>query len=73
MLPFYDSGSGTFYDLRHFTMKTSPKVKTTYRILIKLIPHRVKKEKDRWRDAVTGHQCVSVMGGFRDWPYFQWQ
>ena len=26
MLPFYDSGSGTFYDLRHYTMKTSPKV-----------------------------------------------
>jgi hypothetical protein len=48
MLPFYDSGSGTFYDLRHFTMKTSPKVKTTCRILIKLpvIPHRVKKDKE---------------------------
>jgi D-glucuronyl C5-epimerase C-terminus len=27
MLPFYDSGSGTFYDLRHYTMKTSPKVR----------------------------------------------
>jgi len=25
LLPFYDSGSGTFYDLRHFTMKTAPK------------------------------------------------
>jgi hypothetical protein len=53
MLPFYDSGSGTFYDLRHFTMKTSPKVKKTCRILIKLIPHRVKKDEDRWRDVVS--------------------
>eukprot|EP00092_Neocalanus_flemingeri_P004031 GFUD01004338.1.p1 GENE.GFUD01004338.1~~GFUD01004338.1.p1 ORF type:complete len:566 (+),score=104.01 GFUD01004338.1:934-2631(+) len=25
LLPLYDSGSGTFYDLRHFTMKTAPK------------------------------------------------
>lgn len=25
MLPLYDSGSSTFYDLRHFTMKTAPK------------------------------------------------
>jgi heparosan-N-sulfate-glucuronate 5-epimerase len=25
LLPFYDSGAGTFYDLRHFTMKTAPK------------------------------------------------
>ena len=23
LFPFYDSGSGTFYDLRHFTMKTA--------------------------------------------------
>ena len=27
LLPFYDAGSGTFYDLRHFTMQTAPKVK----------------------------------------------
>ena len=27
MLPLYDTGSGTFYDLRHFTMKTAPKVR----------------------------------------------
>ena len=27
MLPLYDSGSSTFYDLRHFTMKTAPKVR----------------------------------------------
>ena len=26
MLPLYDTGAGTFYDLRHFTMKTAPKV-----------------------------------------------
>jgi heparosan-N-sulfate-glucuronate 5-epimerase len=26
ILPFYDSGSGTFYDLRHFSMSTAPKV-----------------------------------------------
>ena len=26
MLPLYDSGASTFYDLRHFTMKTAPKV-----------------------------------------------
>jgi len=26
LLPLYDSGSGTFYDLRHFTMKTTPKI-----------------------------------------------
>ena len=26
MLPLYDSGFSTFYDLRHFTMKTAPKV-----------------------------------------------
>jgi hypothetical protein len=45
MLPFYDSGSGTFYDLRHFTMKTSPKVKS-YRILIKFISHKVKEDKE---------------------------
>jgi hypothetical protein len=64
MLPFYDSGSGTFYDLRHFTMKTSPKVKT-YRILIKFISHTVKEDKEIWRDVVS-HQCVSVIGGFRD-------
>lgn len=25
MLPLYDTGAGTFYDLRHFTMKTAPK------------------------------------------------
>merc|ERR1719483_407691 len=25
ILPLFDSGSGTFYDLRHFTMKTAPK------------------------------------------------
>jgi len=25
LLPLYDSGSSTFYDLRHFTMKTGPK------------------------------------------------
>jgi len=25
MLPLYDSGHATFYDLRHFTMKTAPK------------------------------------------------
>jgi len=25
LLPLYDSGSGTFYDLRHFTMKSAPK------------------------------------------------
>jgi len=25
LLPLYDSGSGTFYDLRHFTMKIAPK------------------------------------------------
>ena len=27
MLPLYDSGASTFYDLRHFTMKTAPKVR----------------------------------------------
>ena len=26
LLPLFDSGSGTFYDLRHLTMKTEPKV-----------------------------------------------
>lgn len=26
MLPLYDTGSGTVYDLRHFTMKTEPKI-----------------------------------------------
>ena len=26
LLPLYDSGASTFYDLRHFTMKTGPKV-----------------------------------------------
>ena len=26
MLPLYDSGHATFYDLRHFTMKTAPMV-----------------------------------------------
>ena len=26
LLPLYDSGASTFYDLRHFTMKTAPKV-----------------------------------------------
>lgn len=26
LLPFYDAGSSTFYDLRHFTMKTTPKI-----------------------------------------------
>jgi len=25
LLPFYESGHGTFYDLRHYTMKTAPK------------------------------------------------
>ena len=27
MLPLYDTGSSTLYDLRHFTMKTAPKVR----------------------------------------------
>ena len=26
LLPLFDSGSGTFYDLRHLTMHTAPKV-----------------------------------------------
>ena len=31
LLPLYDSGASTFYDLRHFTMKTGPKVRLTQR------------------------------------------
>ena len=30
MLPLYDTGSSTLYDLRHFTMKTAPKVRQFY-------------------------------------------
>ena len=31
LLPLYDSGASTFYDLRHFTMKTGPKVRLLLR------------------------------------------
>ena len=30
MLPLYDTGSSTLYDLRHFTMKTAPKVRINH-------------------------------------------
>ena len=29
LLPFNGAGSATFYDLRHFTMQTAPKVRKT--------------------------------------------
>ena len=32
MLPLYDTGSSTLYDLRHFTMKTAPKVRQFYQL-----------------------------------------
>ena len=32
MLPLYDTGSSTLYDLRHFTMKTAPKVRINHNL-----------------------------------------
>ena len=59
MLPFYDSGSGTFYDLRHYTMKTSPKVGTLQgnRRSYTAVVHR-----SSYTAVVTPQFCKAVSG-----------
>lgn len=69
MLPFYDSGSATFYDLRHFTMKTSPKIArwdyhTTHinqLLLLSTIHNHSSKQlvetAERWRGYMVGKKA----------------
>lgn len=67
MLPFYDSGSGTFYDLRHFTMKTSPKisrwdyhathVNQLYVLATITSSSQLRETADRWRGYMVGKRA----------------
>jgi len=69
LLPFYDSGSATFYDLRHFTMKTSPKIArwdyhTTHinqLLLLASIHNHSSKQlmetAERWRGYMVGKKA----------------
>jgi len=65
LLPLYDSGSGTFYDLRHFTMKTAPKgARWDYHsthinqllVLATLEPGQpqLRETAERWRGYMVG-------------------
>jgi len=64
MLPMYDTGSGTFYDLRHVTMKLSPKgARWDYHsthINQLLVLHSIerlgflKETAERWRGYMVG-------------------
>ena len=67
MLPLYDSGYSTFYDLRHFTMRTAPKGarwdyhSTHINLLLELatieknIPI-LKETAERWRGYMIGQK-----------------
>ena len=48
LLPFYDSGIGTFYDLRHFTMQTAPKVNQACVTDCFLVVQSVFMQRARW-------------------------
>merc|ERR1712027_160288 len=67
LLPLYDSGSGTFYDLRHFTMKTAPKgarwdyhsTHVNQLLLFATIEKDIKifrETAERWRGYMTGQR-----------------
>lgn len=67
MLPLYDTGAGTFYDLRHFTMKSAPKgARWDYHsthinqlLLFATIEKDYKIFRDtaeRWRGYMTGQR-----------------
>lgn len=64
MLPLFDSGSGTFYDLRHFTMKTAPKgarwdyhsthINQLYTLYTVDKGEILKETAERWRGYMMG-------------------
>jgi len=67
MLPLFDAGSGTFYDLRHVTMKTSPKLgrwdyHTTHinqLLLLSIIQNNTQlaDTAERWRGYMVGKRA----------------
>jgi len=66
LLPFYESGHGTFYDLRHYTMKTAPKRArwdyhaTHVNQLLTLMTldedRQLKTTAERWRGYMVGRK-----------------
>jgi heparosan-N-sulfate-glucuronate 5-epimerase len=67
LLPLYDAGSATFYDLRHFTMQTAPKVaRWDYHsthinqlLLLSTIHNNslLKDTAERWRGYMVGKRA----------------
>ncbi|XP_023326953.1 D-glucuronyl C5-epimerase [Eurytemora carolleeae] len=67
LLPFYDAGSATFYDLRHFTMQTAPKIArwdyhTTHinqLLLLATIQNStvLSETAERWRGYMVGKRA----------------
>jgi len=70
LLPLFDSGSGTFYDLRHLTMKGAPKVArwdyhaTHVNQLLTLATleegagaHQLRETAERWRGYMVGQRA----------------
>jgi len=67
LLPLFDSGSGSFYDLRHFSMKTTPKLgrwdyHTTHinqLLLLGMIQNNTQltETAERWRGYMVGKRA----------------
>lgn len=70
LLPLFDTGSGTLYDLRHFTMMTSPKVArwdyhSTHINLLYTFSTIVNDEKTKIYFLATAERWTQYMLGIR--------
>jgi len=70
LLPLFDTGSGTVYDLRHFTMQTSPKVArwdyhSTHINLLYTLSTVVSDENTKKFFLATAERWTSYMLGLR--------